>query len=58
MSPDALQSIALAVASERSLEQTLRQITEGLRGTPVAQTLGRPMVLYREHPDTPEIKLP
>ena len=34
------------------------QIAEQRPGVHVAQTIGRTLVLYRTHPDNPEIKLP
>ena len=33
-------------------------IAEGIAGAHVAQTIGRTVVLFRRHPDAPEIKLP
>ena len=53
-----LIKIKLQESAPVDVREAARQITEGLRGTHVAQTIGRTMVLYREHPDTPEIKLP
>lgn len=38
--------------------ETARRIEESLEGVHVAQTIGRTIVLYREDPDTPEIRLP
>lgn len=34
------------------------EITDALEGVHVAQTIGRTVVLYRRHPDRPEIRLP
>jgi RNA-binding protein len=33
-------------------------IAQAVEGAHVAQTIGRTIVLYRRHPDKPEIKLP
>jgi len=37
---------------------TGREIEATLKGVHVAQTIGRTVVLYREDPDEPEIRLP
>lgn len=37
---------------------TADQISAGLEGVHIAQTIGRTIVLYRQHPENPEIKLP
>ena len=37
---------------------TADRIVERLDGVHVAQTIGRTIVLYRRHPDAPEIELP
>ena len=34
------------------------QIAAGLEGVSIPQTIGRTIVLYRRHPERPEIKLP
>ena len=34
------------------------QIAAGLEGVRIPQTIGRTIVLYRRHPESPEIKLP
>lgn len=34
------------------------QIAAGLEGVRIPQTIGRTIVLYRRHPENPEIKLP
>ena len=36
---------------------TARAIAEAVQGVEIAQTIGRTIVLYREHPDSPEIDL-
>jgi len=38
--------------------ETADAITARLEGVQVAQTIGRTVVLYRRHPETPEIRLP
>ncbi len=38
--------------------EAARAMADGLDGVEVAQTIGRTVVLYREHPDDPEIRLP
>ena len=37
---------------------TADQISAGLEGVHIPQTIGRTIVLYRRHPENPEIKLP
>ena len=39
-------------------KETAREIESALDGVHVAQTIGRTIVLFRVHPDEPEIRLP
>ncbi len=39
-------------------KETASALTAAVAGSHVAQTIGRTIVLYRRHPDKPEIKLP
>jgi len=39
-------------------KETAREIEASLEGVHVAQTIGRTIVLFRPHPDEPEIRLP
>jgi RNA-binding protein len=41
-----------------SARETADAIVARLEGVHVAQTIGRTAVLYRRHPDKPEIQLP
>jgi len=41
-----------------SAYETGDQLAAAVPGTQVAQTIGRVVVLYRRHPDDPELKLP
>lgn len=47
----------LQSAPERPRE-TADRIVAGLQGVHVVQTIGRTIVLYRKHPEEPEIRLP
>lgn len=41
-----------------SAYDTADQLVASIEGAQVAQTIGRVAVLYRRHPDNPELKLP
>lgn len=53
-----LLKVKLQEASPIGVRDAAAQITDGVPGVHVAQTIGRTMVLYREHPEAPEIRLP
>lgn len=53
-----LLKIKLQESAPVDVRVAAQLITDGIDGSHVAQTIGRTMVLYREHPDAPEIKLP
>jgi RNA-binding protein len=45
-------------AAPEGARETADAIVERLPGVHVAQTIGRTIVLYRRHPEKPEIQLP
>jgi len=70
VTPALLQSLTDAFNTRELLKAKLQEsapqkardtgdaIVAAMEGVHVAQTIGRTLVLYREHPDNPEIKLP
>ena len=53
-----LLKVKVQEGAPESTRETADAIVAGLEGTHVAQTIGRTIVLYRRHPEDPEIKLP
>ncbi len=53
-----LLKVKLQESAPHKARETGDAIAEAMDGVHVAQTIGRTLVLYREHPDNPEIKLP
>jgi RNA-binding protein len=53
-----LLKVKLQEAAPHTARDTGDRIAEELEGVQIAQTIGRTLVLYRRHPDTPEIRLP
>lgn len=53
-----LMKVKVLEASPQSAWDTADAIVARLDGVHVAQTIGRTLVLYRRHPEKPEIRLP
>ncbi len=53
-----LLKVKVLEAAPRSARETADDIVAALEGVHVAQTIGRTAVLYRCHPEKPEIRLP
>ena len=53
-----LLKVKLQESAPQKARETGDAIADAMDGVHVAQTIGRTVVLYREHPDKPEIKLP
>ncbi len=53
-----LLKIKLQESAPTDAREAARAIEAGLTGVHPVQTIGRTVVLYREHPDEPEIRLP
>lgn len=53
-----LLKVKVLEAAPGDARATADAITERLRDVHVAQVIGRVIVLYREHPEKPEIRLP
>lgn len=53
-----LLKVKVLEAAPDSARDTADQIVARLDGVHVAQTIGRTAVLYRRHPEKPEIRLP
>ena len=53
-----LLKLEVLESAPESARDTADAIVERLDGVHVAQTIGRTVVLYRRHPDKPEIHLP
>jgi RNA-binding protein len=70
VNPAVLASVADALNTRELLKVKLQEsaptgvrdaaaaMTDGLLGVHTVQTIGRTIVLYREHPEKPEIRLP
>jgi len=53
-----LLKVKVQEGAPEGARDTADAIVAGLEGAHVAQTIGRTIVLYRKHPEHPEIKLP
>ena len=53
-----LLKVRLQDAAPQGARDTGDAIASALEGVHVAQTIGRTLVLYRRHPERPEIELP
>lgn len=53
-----LLKVKLQEAAPEKARETGDAIADAMDGVHVAQTIGRTVVLFRQHPDKPEIKLP
>jgi len=53
-----LLKVKVLEGAPQSARDTADRIVAALDGVHVAQTIGRTAVLYRRHPETPEIRLP
>lgn len=53
-----LLKIKLQESAPESVRDAANRIREEIPGSHVAQTIGRTIVLYREHPEDPAIVLP
>jgi RNA-binding protein len=53
-----LIKVKILETAPENAKKTAEQLTSAIPDTHVAQTIGRTIVLYREHPEKPEIKLP
>ena len=52
-----LLKVKVLEGAPEKAKPTARQIAEAMEGVEIAQTIGRTVVLYRPHPDQPEIVL-
>ena len=53
-----LLKVKVLGSAPESARETADRIVAGMDRVQVAQTIGRTVVLYRRHPDKPEIRLP
>jgi RNA-binding protein len=53
-----LLKVKVLESAPESARATADRIVAEMKGIHVAQTIGRTVVLYRRHPDMPEIRLP
>jgi RNA-binding protein len=53
-----LLKVKVQESAPEDVREAARAIADGLDGVFPVQTIGRTVVLYRPHPDTPEIRLP
>jgi len=53
-----LLKVKVLEGAPHKARETASLLTAGIDGLHVAQTIGRTVVLYRRHPETPEIRLP
>lgn len=53
-----LLKVKVLESAPETARDTADAIVNRLEGVHVAQTIGRTVVLYRRHPDKPEIRLP
>ena len=53
-----LLKVKVLEAAPAKARATADQISASLEGVHIPQTIGRTIVLYRRHPESPEIKLP
>jgi len=53
-----LLKVKLLESAPADVRETAAAIADALTDVHVAQTIGRTVVLYREDPDAPEIRLP
>lgn len=53
-----LLKVKVLESAPTDTKETAREIAAALEGVHVAQTIGRTIVLFRAHPEDPEIRLP
>ena len=53
-----LLKIKVQESAPLTAKEASAQVPEKMEGVHLVQTIGRTVVLYREHPDKPEIRLP
>jgi RNA-binding protein len=53
-----LLKVKVLESAPESARETADAIAERIEGVHIAQTIGRTAVLYRRHPEKPEIRLP
>ena len=53
-----LLKVKLAESAPEDVREAGQAIAEGIEGAELVFTIGRTAVLYREHPENPEIRLP
>ena len=53
-----LLKVKVQQSAPEKAKKTGQQLLAALEGAHIPQTIGRTIVIYREHPDEPEIKLP
>ncbi|MFQ5538235.1 MAG: YhbY family RNA-binding protein [Gemmatimonadota bacterium] len=53
-----LLKVKVLESSPQEPRDAADQLAAGIPGVHIAQTIGRTVVLYRRHPEHPEIKLP
>jgi RNA-binding protein len=53
-----LLKIKVLEHAPQSARETGQALADGIDGAEVVQVIGRTIVLYRPHPDTPQIRLP
>lgn len=53
-----LMKVKVAQGAPQTARETAQILAERMEDVHVAQTIGRTIVLYRRHPDRPEIRLP
>lgn len=50
--------VKLLEAAPIDVRGAAQSVADGIAGAEVAQTVGRTIVLYRRHPERPEVRLP
>lgn len=53
-----LLKVKVLEASPLTAKEAAQALVEHMRGARLVQVIGRTIVLYRQHPDKPEIRLP
>ncbi len=53
-----LLKVKVLQGAPEKAKKTGEQLAAAIEGAHVPQTIGRTVVIYREHPDEPEIRLP
>lgn len=53
-----LLKVKVSENAPQDVREAAEALREGVQGVHVVQTIGRTVVLYREDPDEPEIRLP